>query len=157
YMQANFSDPQAYQRLAGIIQKLDSEQQANGNLLCYLAIPPAVFRLVSEQLAKAGLAKRDRGWTRLIIEKPFGNDLASAVDLKRAILANWTEDQLYRIDHYLGKETVQNLLAFRFSNGIFEPLWNKTHIDHIQFSVTETVGVEQRGGYYDRTGVLRDM
>src|SRR5205807_4482207 len=104
-----------------------------------------------------GLRSRQKGWVRLIVEKPFGHDLASAIELNRTLLAHWSEDQIYRIDHYLGKETVQNLLAFRFANGIFEPLWNKDHVDHIQFTVSETVGVEGRGRYYDRTGVLRDM
>ncbi|OAI40157.1 glucose-6-phosphate 1-dehydrogenase [Planctomycetaceae bacterium SCGC AG-212-D15] len=158
YMSANFSDAKAYERLPGLIQKLDQEFHIGGNVLFYLAVPPAVFSLVSEQLGKAGLAKpAGNAWTRLIIEKPFGHDLASAIELNRAILTYWKEDQLYRIDHYLGKETVQNLLAFRFSNGIFEPLWNRRYINHIEFSVTEMVGVEQRGGYYDKTGVLRDM
>ena len=100
---------------------------------------------------------REKGWKRIIVEKPFGRDLPSAIELNREMLAHWAESQIYRIDHYLGKETVQNLLAFRFSNGMFEPLWNKNYIDHIQFSVAETVGVEGRGGYYDRSGVLRDM
>src|SRR5262249_36902059 len=100
---------------------------------------------------------RERGWLRLVVEKPFGTDLASARALNRTLLTHWSEDQIYRIDHYLGKETVQNLLAFRFSNGIFEPLWNKHHVDHIQFNVSETVGVEGRGRYYEQAGVLRDM
>ena len=101
--------------------------------------------------------RREKGWIRIIVEKPFGHDLASAIELNKQLLAHWDEEQIYRIDHYLGKETVQNLLAFRFSNGMFEPLWNKNHIDHIQFSVAETVGVEGRGKYYDTSGVLRDM
>jgi glucose-6-phosphate 1-dehydrogenase len=126
-------------------------------LLIYLATPPVLFGTISKQVIQAGLAKRERGWTRIIVEKPFGHDLASAVELNRALLESWSEDQIYRIDHYLGKETVQNLLAFRFSNAIFEPLWNKTYVDHIQLTVSETVGVESRGKYYDRTGVLRDM
>ncbi len=122
-----------------------------------MATPPAVFGLISGNLDAAGFKKRDKGWTRIIVEKPFGHDLSSALELNRELLAHWRESQIYRIDHYLGKETVQNLLAFRFSNGIFEPLWNKDHVDHIQFTVAETVGVEGRGKYYDRTGVLRDM
>lgn len=157
YVRGNFDDPQAYRRLAEQIGKVDAEVQAGGNVLFYLATPPSVFGLIATQLAQAGLHQRPKGWTRLIIEKPFGHDLESARALNRTILTHWAEEQLYRIDHYLGKETVQNLLAFRFANGIFEPLWNKGHIDHIQFTVAETVGVEGRGAYYDKTGVLRDM
>jgi glucose-6-phosphate 1-dehydrogenase len=157
YTPGNFGDPAAYQKLAEIVARLDKEQQAGGNILFYMATPPAVFGLISRNLDQAGFKKRGRGWTRLIVEKPFGHDLPSAIALNRELLTHWTEDQIYRIDHYLGKETVQNLLAFRFSNGIFEPLWNKSHVDHIQFNVAETVGVEGRGKYYDRTGVLRDM
>ena len=106
---------------------------------------------------RPGFKTSSAGWKRIIVEKPFGTDLPSAIALNREILAYWNEDQIYRIDHYLGKETVQNILAFRFSNGMFEPLWNRNYIDHIQFSVSEAVGVEGRGGYYDRSGVLRDM
>jgi glucose-6-phosphate 1-dehydrogenase len=157
YTPGNFADPAAYERLAQVVSRLDAERQTNGNLLFYLATPPSVFGLISANLAKAGLKDRQRGWTRIIVEKPFGRDLASAANLNRELLAHWNEDQIYRIDHYLGKETVQNLLAFRFANGIFEPLWNKNHIDHIQLTVSETVGVERRGGYYDKIGVLRDM
>lgn len=157
YTPGNFSDPAAYQRLAALVSQLDAKYQAAGNIIFYMAVPPAVFGLISVQLDQAGFKKRSRGWTRIIVEKPFGEDLTSAQALNRTMLAHWTEDQIYRIDHYLGKETVQNLLAFRFSNGIFEPLWNKNHVDHIQFTVSETVGVEGRGKYYDKSGVLRDM
>ena len=157
YTPGNFGDPEAYRRLADAVAKLDAQYQARGNVLFYMATPPAVFGLISGNLDAAGFKKREKGWTRLIVEKPFGHDLSSALELNRELLAHWRESQIYRIDHYLGKETVQNLLAFRFSNGIFEPLWNKDHVDHIQFTVAETVGVEGRGKYYDRTGVLRDM
>jgi glucose-6-phosphate 1-dehydrogenase len=157
YTPGNFADPEAYQRLARLVDQVDTEVGAEGNVLFYMATPPAVFGLVSTNLDRAGFKKRDRGWTRIVVEKPFGNDLPSAVELNRTMLAHWSEDQIYRIDHYLGKETVQNLLAFRFSNGIFEPVWNKNQIDHIQFTVSETVGVEGRGKYYDKAGVLRDM
>jgi glucose-6-phosphate 1-dehydrogenase len=157
YTPGNFSDPAAYQRLADLVAKVEAEHRTGGNVLFYMAVPPAVFGMISENLGKAGFKKREQGWTRLVVEKPFGHDLASAIELNRVLLTYWSEDQIYRIDHYLGKETVQNLLAFRFSNGIFEPLWNKNHVDHIQMSVTETVGVERRGKYYDHTGVLRDM
>jgi glucose-6-phosphate 1-dehydrogenase len=157
YLPGDFSDPEAYRQLADLVARLDARYHTDGNVLFYLATPPAVFGLIAGNLDRAGFRKRERGWTRLIVEKPFGHDLASAVALNRELLAHWSEDQLYRIDHYLGKETVQNLLAFRFANAIFEPLWNKNHVDHVQFTVAETVGVEGRGGYYDRTGVLRDM
>jgi glucose-6-phosphate 1-dehydrogenase len=157
YTPGNFGDPEAYRRLADLLTRLDAEYQTAGNVLFYLATPPSVFALISEHLDRAGFRQRDRGWTRVIVEKPFGHDLPSAVALNQALLAHWREDQIFRIDHYLGKETVQNLLAFRFSNEIFETLWNKHHVDHIQLTVAETVGVEQRGGYYDKVGVLRDM
>jgi len=157
YTPGNFGDAAAFKRLAELVTRLDDEMGAEGNIIFYMATPPSVFGLISEQLNKAGFKNRSRGWTRLIIEKPFGHDLASAETLNREVLAHWAENQIFRIDHYLGKETVQNLLVFRFSNGIFEPIWNKDHIDHIQFTVSETVGVEGRGGYYDTSGVLRDM
>jgi glucose-6-phosphate 1-dehydrogenase len=157
YTPGNFSDPAAYKRLGNLIATLDAEQQVGGNILFYFATPPSVFGLVSDNLGKAGLTRKPGSWRRVIVEKPFGYDLSSAIELNRELLTYWAEDQVYRIDHYLGKETVQNILAFRFANGIFEPLWNKNHIDSIQFSVGETVGVEGRGKYYDRTGVLRDM
>jgi glucose-6-phosphate 1-dehydrogenase len=157
YLAGDFADLSAYQRLAELVGRLDAEYHTGGNLLIYFAVPPVVFGLISANLHRAGFGKRAAGWTRLIIEKPFGHDLASAVALNREVLTHWREEQIYRIDHYLGKETVQNLLAFRFANGIYEPLWNKSHIDHIQFTVAETVGLEGRGGYYDNTGTLRDM
>ncbi len=157
YVAGDYDDPAAYARLAKVIEQLHAAGLPEGNLLVYLATPPVLFGKISRQVIQAGLAKRGRGWTRIIVEKPFGHDLASAVELNRALLDSWSEDQIYRIDHYLGKETVQNLLAFRFSNAIFEPIWNKTYVDHIQLTVSETVGVESRGKYYDRTGVLRDM
>ncbi|MGH9856368.1 MAG: glucose-6-phosphate dehydrogenase, partial [Acidobacteriota bacterium] len=139
------------------LQKLDSELHTNGNLLFYLATPPALFGRISEHLNKAGFSRSENGWRRIVVEKPFGHDLSSAIELNRDILRFWNEDQIFRIDHYLGKETVQNILAFRFANGIFESVWNKQAIDHIQLTVSESVGVEGRGGYYDHSGVLRDM
>ncbi|MBS1118501.1 MAG: glucose-6-phosphate dehydrogenase [Deltaproteobacteria bacterium] len=157
YTAGKFDDPAAYQRLGELIKKLDAELGANGNVLFYMAVPPSVFGLISTNLDKAGFTDQSHGWKRMIVEKPFGHDLSSALQLNKEILDHWSEDQVFRIDHYLGKETVQNILAFRFSNGMFEPLWNKQHIDHIQFTVAETVGVESRGKYYDTAGVLRDM
>jgi glucose-6-phosphate 1-dehydrogenase len=157
YTHGNFSDVEAFKRLAALVTKVDAQVQGDGNIIFYMAVPPAIFGMISDNLGKTGFKDRPKGWTRLIVEKPFGHDLPSALKLNRELLTYWSEDQIYRIDHYLGKETVQNLLAFRFSNGIFEPLWNKNHVDHIQLSVTETVGVEGRGNYYDKNGVLRDM
>jgi glucose-6-phosphate 1-dehydrogenase len=157
YLPGDFAVPTTYQRLADLLGRLDAEHQAGGNLRFYLATSPAVFGLICEQLARAGFNRRGRGWARIIVEKPFGHDLASARDLSNRLLADWSEEQIYRIDHYLGKETVQNLLTLRFANELFEPLWNRDHVDHIQLNAAETVGVEGRGGYYDRTGVLRDM
>jgi glucose-6-phosphate 1-dehydrogenase len=157
YCKGDFAAADTYQRLGALLKQLHEQHGTGGNALFYLATLPAVFGQISRGLAAAGLNKPPRGWARLIVEKPFGHDLPSAVALNRELLADWTEDQIYRIDHYLGKETVQNLLVFRFSNGIFESMWNKNHIDHIQFTVAETVGVESRGKYYDTIGVLRDM
>jgi glucose-6-phosphate 1-dehydrogenase len=157
YLKGDFNDSGAYARLKTLLEQLDGQHATRGNALFYLATMPSVFGLISHELAKVGLNKRDKGWSRLIVEKPFGHDLPSAVALNRELLADWTEDQIYRIDHYLGKETVQNLLLFRFSNSIFESLWNSNHVDHIQFTVAETVGVEGRGKYYEGIGVLRDM
>ena len=157
YSPGTFEDAKTYERIAALVTRLDGEWQTEGNVLYYLAVPPPLFGLISAQLARAGGTAADRGWRRVIVEKPFGHDLASAIELSRELLKYWREDQIYRIDHYLGKETVQNLLAFRFSNGMFEPLWNRNHIDHIQLAVAETVGVEGRGRYYERAGVMRDM
>ena len=156
YTAGNFSDVAAFERLKQLVAEVDAKVQAQDNALVYLAIAPAVFELVTRNLDLAGFKQRN-GWLRIIVEKPFGKDLQTAIELNRAIRAHWDEDQIYRIDHYLGKETVQNILTFRFANSVFEPLWNKNHIDHIQISVMETVGVEGRGGYYDKSGVLRDM
>jgi glucose-6-phosphate 1-dehydrogenase len=156
YTHGKFGDEAAFARLRELVGQLDAQYKVGGNVLFYMATPPSVFGLVSGNLEKAGF-KELPGWKRIIVEKPFGTDLSSAKALNRQILSYWDESQIYRVDHYLGKETVQNILAFRFANGMFEPLWNKEHIDHIQFSVAESVSVEGRGGYYDRSGVLRDM
>jgi len=157
YIPGKFDDPDAFARLADFVTKLDRQYQARGNTLFYMATSPSLFGLISGNLERAGFLGSSSGWKRIIVEKPFGTDLSSAIALNRELLQYWSEDQIYRIDHYLGKETVQNILAFRFSNGMFEPLWNRNFIDHIQFSVAEAVGVEGRGGYYDRSGVMRDM
>jgi len=157
YLKGRFDDARAFGQLKSFLQALDGRYDTGDNVLFYMATPPGVFGMVSSSLQAAGLNNGRTGWRRIIVEKPFGSDLASAKELNREILAYWKESQVYRIDHYLGKETVQNLLAFRFANGIFEPLWNRTHIDHIQITATEQVGVEWRGGYYDKSGVMRDM
>tara|TARA_R110002072_G_scaffold1780_9_gene14739 strand:- start:18654 stop:20546 length:1893 start_codon:yes stop_codon:yes gene_type:complete len=149
-------DVEGFTRLKETVQSLDEKFNAGGNVLFYFAMAPRFFGSICENLFKAGFQDGE-GWKRIIVEKPFGNDLQSALDLNAQILQYWREDQIYRVDHYLGKETVQNLLAFRFSNGMFEPLWNKQHIDNIQFNVCESVDVKGRGGYYDHSGVLRDM
>ena len=156
YTVGKFADAAAFERLRELVKQLDQQHQAGGNVLFYLATPPALFGLISANLDKAGF-KQGPGWKRIIVEKPFGTDLPSAQALNKEILSYWQESQIYRVDHYLGKETVQNLLAFRFANGMFEPLWNRQHVDHVQFTVSESVSVEGRGGYYDRAGVLRDM
>ncbi len=157
YTPGRFDDPDAFARLSAVVTGIDAELGAGGNVLFYMATPPSVFGLVSRSLHTAGFAHAGEGWKRVIVEKPFGHDLASAIALNREMLQFWREDQIFRIDHYLGKETVQNLLAFRFSNGMFEPLWNRNFIDHIQFTVSESVGVEARGAYYETSGVTRDM
>jgi glucose-6-phosphate 1-dehydrogenase len=156
YTPADFGDEAAFRRLRELVTKLDGQYGCGGNVLFYFAVPPSVFGLIARNLAAAGF-QQGPGWKRLIVEKPFGTDLASARELNKQLLAHWQEEQVYRIDHYLGKETVQNVLAFRFANELFEPLWNRHHVDHIQFTVSEAVSVEGRGGYYDRAGVLRDM
>ena len=157
-MSGEFGDPNAYSRLKDVLQQADKEHGTRGNYLHYLAIAPAFFGQVVEQLGAADLVREDNDhWRRVIVEKPFGRDLESACSLNAQLLQVLNENQIYRIDHYLGKETVQNILAFRFANGIFEPIWNRRYIDHIQITVAETVGVEQRGGYYDQSGTLRDM
>jgi glucose-6-phosphate 1-dehydrogenase len=156
YTSGKFGDEAAFARLYELVSRLGVEYGTGGNVLFYLAVPPSLFGLISANLDKAGFKKLP-GWKRIIVEKPFGTDLASAQELNRQLLSYWDESQIYRIDHYLGKETVQNILAFRFANEMFEPLWNKHHVDHIQLNVSESVSVEGRGGYYDRSGVLRDM
>jgi len=157
YVQGRFDDVDAFIRLQNRIVEMDSEYETCGNVVFYMATPPSLFGMISSQLHGIGLNRENGGWRRIIVEKPFGTDLASAKELNREILSWWKESQVYRIDHYLGKETVQNLLAFRFANGMFEPLWNRTHIDHIQITATEQVGVEWRGVYYEKSGVIRDM
>jgi glucose-6-phosphate 1-dehydrogenase len=158
YFQADFNDDTLYGRLKEFLAKIDREHSTHQNFFFYMATAPNYFGPVVEKLAANGLMNQSDGyWRRVVIEKPFGHDLESAKALNQKLLSVADEKQIYRIDHYLGKETVQNILAFRFANGIFEPIWNRRYIDHVQISVAETVGVEQRGGYFDRAGSLRDM
>ncbi|HET7842052.1 MAG TPA: glucose-6-phosphate dehydrogenase [Terriglobia bacterium] len=160
YLTDNFGDRAAYSQIVDLTRRLDSEGKTAGNRLFYLATPPSFFPVIVEHLGGAGLAKPvdpEKTWTRIVIEKPFGRDLQSARDLNRIVTGVFHEDQVYRIDHYLGKETVQNLLVFRFANGIFEPVWNRRYIDHVQIAVAESLGVENRGSYYEESGLLRDM
>jgi glucose-6-phosphate 1-dehydrogenase len=158
YVQGDFKDAAAYQRLNEMLQQVSKEHSIQPNFLYYLATAPMFFGEIIRQLNTAGITKEEGGnWRRVIIEKPFGHDLESARALNAEIRNELKERQIYRIDHYLGKETVQNILVFRFSNGIFEPVWNRRYVDHIQITSAETVGVEQRGGYYDKSGALRDM
>ena len=156
YQACSFDDQAGFQRLKETVIKLDMQYKTGGNVLFYFATAPSFFGLICDNLYYAGF-RDGPGWKRIIVEKPFGKDVSSALKLNTALRAHWDEDQIYRVDHYLGKETVQNLLAFRFSNGMFEPLWNKNYIDNIQFNVCEVVDVQGRGAYYDSSGVLRDM
>ena len=156
YCQSQFGDPVGYQDLATRLEKIESKTGSR-NRLYYLATPPSYYAEITQRLGEAGLARSDGGWTRIIVEKPFGHDLASAVELNRTLNGVFDEDQIYRIDHYLGKETVQNILVFRFANGIFEPIWNRRYIDHVEITVAESISIEGRGAYYEQAGVLRDI
>ncbi len=159
YSEGDYSDQNAYAQLAKRLAELEQEKKLGGNRLFYLSTPPEVYPSIVEQLGRAGLAHpaNPNSWTRIIIEKPFGRDLATAKELNKIVLNVFEEKQVYRIDHYLGKDTVQNLLVLRFGNGIFEPLWNRNYVDHVQITASETLGVERRGGFYETAGALRDM
>jgi glucose-6-phosphate 1-dehydrogenase len=154
YVATDFSDERSADEVARVLSEFDEERGTSGNRVYYLAIPPSVFPMVVDALGRRRSAE---GWTRLIIEKPFGHDLESARELTAAIQEHFTEDEVFRIDHYLGKETVQNMLALRFANGIFEPIWNRQFIDHVQMTVAESIGIEGRAGYYEQSGAVRDI
>ena len=158
YVQGDFGDPAAYQRLKDQILAAEKTHNTLGNRFHYLAVAPKFFSPIVKQLGQAGLTQEANGrWTHVIVEKPFGHDLDSAIQLNKELKETLSEKQIYRIDHYLGKETVQNLMVFRFANSILEPLWNRNYIDHVQITAAETVGVEHRGGFYETAGALRDM
>jgi glucose-6-phosphate 1-dehydrogenase len=158
YLKGDIDDPHTYERLRHELERIEQVRGTRGNRLFYLATPPAAFAPIGCRLGASGLAGEESGaWRRVIIEKPFGSDLWSARALNQQLLAVLQEHQIYRIDHYLGKETVQNILVLRFANGLFEPIWHRDHIDHVQITVAESLGVGRRGRFYDSTGALRDM
>jgi glucose-6-phosphate 1-dehydrogenase len=158
YLPGDSKEPETYQELKGFLKKLDGERGTAGNRIFYLASSPSLFSTIVERLGEAGMNEGENGgWARLVVEKPFGRDLASARELNEDIRQYFEERQIYRIDHYLGKETVQNILALRFANGIFEPVWNQHYVDHVQITVAEDIGVGRRGAFYEEAGALRDI
>ena len=156
YIPTDIGDAKSFESLGELLAQIDQQRGASANRLFYFSTPPTLYAPLAQMLGSVGL-NRSQGWTRVIIEKPFGHDLESMRALNQHILEIFTEEQVYRIDHYLGKETVQNIMVLRFSNGIFEPLWNRRYIDHVQITSAESLGIEGRGGYYDQAGALRDM
>jgi glucose-6-phosphate 1-dehydrogenase len=158
FLSGDFENPETYSKLKDLLAELDEKQGLGGNVLFYMAVADRFFPVIAGKLGEAGLVNSDaKGFRRLIVEKPFGHDLASAKSLNACLLKWLKEDQIYRIDHFLGKETVQNIMALRFANGLFEPIWNRDRIDHVQITVAESIGVETRGNFYEKTGALRDM
>jgi glucose-6-phosphate 1-dehydrogenase len=156
YQAGDVNDPAMYAQLKSRLAEIDVSQRTEGNVLFYLSTQPSYYGAIVERIGAAGLAEGS-GWRRLVVEKPFGHDLETARELDRGIHRVFDEDEVYRIDHYLGKETVQNILAFRFGNGIFEPVWNRRYVNHVQITAAESIGVEGRGAYYQEAGALRDM
>jgi glucose-6-phosphate 1-dehydrogenase len=159
YVQGGYNDPSGHDRLNEKLKAVEEAHKTGGNHVFYLAVPPTTFDDIVEQMSRGphGRSREEGGWSRVIVEKPFGTDLKSARDLNQILHSVFHEDDVYRIDHYLGKETVQNILVFRFANGIFEPIWNRRYVDHVQITVAESLGVGTRGQYYDGSGALRDM
>ncbi len=157
FAQSDFGDAGAFRRLGARLAEISERHHTSGNVLFYLATPPSEFGTIVRRLGEAGLAREETGWRRVVVEKPFGRDLDSARALDAELHEVLREDQIFRIDHYLGKETVQNILVFRFANGLFEPIWNRRYVDHVQISVAEELGVEKRGAYYEAAGALRDV
>lgn len=158
YTPTDTKKPESYKKLSELLSEIDRERGTAGNRLFYISTPPSLYGDIIRLLGATGLNRSSNGgWTRIIIEKPFGHDLQSARALNREVLEVFTEDQVYRIDHYLGKETVQNIMVLRFANGIFEPIWNRRYIDHVQITAAEGIGIEARGGYYEQAGAFRDM
>ncbi len=160
YKSINYDDVSSFISLAEYLKSLDKKSNTPANRIFYLAIPPSIYKTVAKMIGQAGLAeegKNGNGWSRIVVEKPFGRDLESATDLDQSLHEDFKESQIFRIDHYLAKETVQNILMFRFANSIFEPIWNRRYIDNVSITAAESVGVEHRAGYYEQAGVLRDM
>lgn len=160
YRSVDYEELDSFINLAKFLRKLDQKHNTQGNKIFYLALPPSLYKPVAQMLGQAGLSEErenNNGWSRLVIEKPFGRDLKTAVELNLSIQRYFKEHQMFRIDHYLAKETVQNVLMFRFANAIFEPIWNRRYIDHVNILASETLGVEHRAGYYEQAGVIRDM
>ncbi|HVM33711.1 MAG TPA: glucose-6-phosphate dehydrogenase [bacterium] len=157
YLAGGYDEPVAYRNLSNLLDQMDKDNGTSGNRVFYLSTPPNVFEPIISNLGAAGLNKEGKGYSRVVIEKPFGHDLDSAKELNRKVQEVFKEHQIYRIDHYLGKETVQNLLVMRFANSIFEPIWNRENVDHVQITAAEELGVGSRAGYYESSGVLRDM
>ncbi len=157
YQQLDYTGLDSYNRLSARLDKLEEVGIPGGNRIYYLATPPEVYTSISDNLGNSGMANQETGWRRIVVEKPFGRDSDTANSLNKKIRSHFSESQIFRIDHYLGKETVQDILMFRFANAIFEPLWDRKYIDHVQITAAESIGIEKRAGYYEKSGVVRDM